>query len=194
MRHERTGRQVMPQSPPPKDKKGVNMDGRAATNVPKIPSPGLKSPKKRDLHGAPENGTAQFHSSKVAETTPTVALTMAMLAYGGGGVPMRVDLFTPWHRHRDYRQQTKRGTESLSREVANPHQVVQQRPGTAHHLHTPRVGEDELHTAAEEEDEPDISFLWAGLGIYLQENCFVYVALEDRGHTSKCWGSDATQP
>ena len=48
----------------------MEVDGRTVTNIPrplKYPIPSLKSRKKRDLQGPPENGTAKLHSSKVAE-------------------------------------------------------------------------------------------------------------------------------
>jgi hypothetical protein len=72
--HECTGHQVIPQSPPPKDKKGEQWAAGQLT-LSQNTIPGSKSQKTLGLHGQPENGTTRFHGSNVAQTTTAVALT-----------------------------------------------------------------------------------------------------------------------
>ena len=62
LRHECTSRDSPISTP--KGQERVKVGGRAATNIPQIPPPSPKSPKKVNLHGPPENGTAKFHCSK----------------------------------------------------------------------------------------------------------------------------------
>ena len=48
----------------PKGQERVKVGGRAATNIPQIPSPSPKSPEKLHLRGPSQKGTAKFHGSK----------------------------------------------------------------------------------------------------------------------------------
>ena len=80
LHHECTGRLVKPQSPPPKDKKGVKAVGTTATNIPGIPSRASNHRKNpmgmdRQQHEPPSSTVPT-----PAETTPTVALTRASLS------------------------------------------------------------------------------------------------------------------
>ena len=85
MHHQCTSCQAIPQSPPPEDKKGVKVDGRAAANIPKIRSP--PSNHREDLIFMDRQKKASSNSTalKFAETTPAVAPTRVLLSQGGGG-------------------------------------------------------------------------------------------------------------
>jgi len=63
LHEECTSLQVIPQSPPLNAKKGCKWGAGQQPTAPKY-IPSLTLPKKRDLHGPPENGTAKFKDSK----------------------------------------------------------------------------------------------------------------------------------
>ena len=60
---------------------GMNVGGRVATNIPKMPPPSPKS-QKNWIFGQPENGTAKFHGSKSCRSR-SAYLGPARCAYRG---------------------------------------------------------------------------------------------------------------
>ena len=81
LHEECTSLQVIPQSPPLNAKKGCKWGAGQQPTAPKY-IPSLTLPKKRDLHGPPENGTAKSHGSKSCGNR-SACLGPARCAYRG---------------------------------------------------------------------------------------------------------------
>ena len=63
----------------------MTVDGRAAANLPKIPSPSLKSQENLIFLDRQKNPPPNSMAANFAETTPAVALTRTLLSQGEEG-------------------------------------------------------------------------------------------------------------